>query len=75
MDSMRPQLVRIGGFMATAGLLSIALQAIGFELRILMWIDLMGPEIGWAIRFGLVIVGAALFAIGRFTAAPSKAAG
>ncbi len=75
MDSARPHMVKIGGFLATAGLVSIALQAIGFELRILMWIDVMGPAIGWAIRFGLVVVGAIVFALGRFTGATSRAPG
>lgn len=61
-------LVKVGGFLATAGLISIALQAINFELRILMWIDIWGTSVGWAIRIAMVVLGALLFGVGKLTA-------
>lgn len=54
----------IGSFMAIAGLISIALYFFGYELKILMWIDNWGETVGWAIRGGLVVVGAALWLFG-----------
>ncbi len=54
----------IGGFLALAGILSIVLHFIGYNLRILMWIDRWGMGVGWGIRGGLVVVGGVLFFIG-----------
>jgi hypothetical protein len=55
------QLRSIAGFVAIAGVISSVLTLFGYELRILMWIDLWGTGVGWAIRAGLVVVGAAVF--------------
>ncbi|MEM6533782.1 MAG: hypothetical protein AAF654_14255 [Myxococcota bacterium] len=55
------QLASIGSFMALAGIISTLLSFVGYELRILMWIDMWGTGIGWVIRIGLIVVGAALF--------------
>jgi hypothetical protein len=55
-----------GGFLASAGALSIVLYFIGYNLRILMWIDAGGPAMGWAIRIGLVLIGAVVFGVGKF---------
>lgn len=54
----------IGGFLALAGILSIILHFVGYNLRILIWIDRWGAGVGWGIRIGLVAVGAILFVIG-----------
>ena len=54
----------IGGFLALAGVLSIALHFIGWNLKILMWIDNWGTPAGWAIRIGLIVVGAIVYLIG-----------
>ncbi len=51
----------IGSFMAIAGLISIALFFFGYELKILMWIDNWGETVGWLIRGGLVVIGAAIW--------------
>jgi hypothetical protein len=60
MDKTR--LRSIGASVALAGLASIVLALIGFNLRILMWIDLWGEGVGWAIRAAIVVVGGAIFA-------------
>lgn len=48
-------------FLAFAGLMSIVLNLVGYNLRVLMWIDLWGDIVGWVIRVGLLVGGAALF--------------
>jgi hypothetical protein len=55
------QLRSIAGFVVIAGVISSVLALFDYELRILMWIDLWGTGVGWAIRAGLVVVGAGLF--------------
>jgi len=49
------------GFIAFAGLMSIVLNLVGYNLRILMWIDLWGDTVGWLIRVALLVGGVALF--------------
>ena len=49
------------GFLVFAGLLSIVLNLVDYNLRILMWIDLWGDVVGWLIRAGLVVGGGVLF--------------
>ncbi|MBW2526952.1 MAG: SPFH domain-containing protein [Deltaproteobacteria bacterium] len=52
---------KAGPALVVAGLLSIVLSVIGFNLRILLWIDAWGPLVGWGIRVGLVLVGAVIW--------------
>jgi hypothetical protein len=54
----------IGGFLALAGLLSIALHFFHYNLRILTWIDRWGAGAGWGIRIGLVVLGGILLLAG-----------
>ena len=56
----------VGGFVAVAGIASIVLYFIGYNLTYLMWIDAGGPAMGWLIRLGLVIGGGVLFGVGKF---------
>lgn len=51
----------LGSFIAILGLASIALFFFDYELKILGWINNWGDNIAWAIRGGLVVIGAALF--------------
>lgn len=51
----------VGMYMAIAGIASIVLLFMNMNLSLLMWIDGWGETTGWAIRIGLVVVGAALF--------------
>jgi hypothetical protein len=55
----------IGAFLALAGIISIVLHFVGYNLRILMWIDSWGAGVGWGIRIGLIILGAVLFLVAR----------
>ncbi len=48
-------------YLALGGIISIVLNYMDRNLSILMWIDNWGATTGWAIRIGLVIIGAALF--------------
>lgn len=58
---MLDKLRSLAGLCAVAGLVSIVLSLVGYNLRILMWIDLWGETVGWLIRAGLVVGGAAVF--------------
>lgn len=51
----------LGMYLALGGIISIVLNYMDRNLSILMWIDNWGETTGWAIRIGLVVVGAALF--------------
>lgn len=58
-------LQKVGGALFVYGLLSAALWFVHMNLIILMWMDLGGPEIGWAIRGVMILGGAAMWGIGR----------
>ena len=45
------------------GIGSAALNFIGYEFRLLSWIDTWGETVGWAIRGALFAAGAALYVI------------
>ncbi len=54
-------LSNLGGALALFGIISSVLYFLEMNLRILMWVDMWGPTVGWAIRGGLIVVGAVLF--------------
>lgn len=58
---MLDKLRSFAGFLAFAGLMSIVLNLVDYNLRILMWIDLWGDVVGWMIRVSLLVGGVALF--------------
>ena len=58
-------LMNIGGFMAIAGIASIVMSFFDYNLKILLWIDMWGPTVGWVIRIALIVVGALLYFVGR----------
>jgi hypothetical protein len=64
---------RIGGLMVLLGAGSAVLGLVGMEFRLLMWIELWGPAIGWMIRGALVVVGAGLWLVGHKQEAASPA--
>lgn len=55
----------VGKFLAAAGVLSIVLNFIGWNLKILMWIDNWGTGAGWGIRIGIVVLGVVLILVGK----------
>lgn len=55
----------IGMYLAIFGIGSIVLNQFGYEFSILMWIDNWGPTVGWTIRISAIVIGAALFFLGK----------
>ncbi|ARV10267.1 hypothetical protein BTO05_11690 [Winogradskyella sp. PC-19] len=58
---------KVGTYMAIAGLLLIVLPFFGLTLRLLGWIDELGETAAWAIKIGLIVVGAVLFFLDKPT--------
>ncbi len=67
MENIKSYLMSAGGFIALAGIISIALYFIGYNLRILMWINTWGQTVAWIIRIGLVVLGGALYLMGKLS--------
>jgi hypothetical protein len=65
----------LGKWLAIFGVGSIILNFFGMEFRILFWLDLWGPQVGWAIRIGMAVGGAVLMFVGsRTEGAPASTA-
>ena len=56
---------KLGGYIALFGVLAIVLPYFNLQMRLLGWIDSWGENVSWAIKIGLIVVGAALFLIGN----------
>lgn len=56
---------KIGGYVAIAGILLIVLPFFGLTIKFLGWIDELGTTPAWAIKIGLVVVGAIMFFTGK----------
>ena len=50
----------LGVLLALYGLLSCVLYFFDYNLRILMWVDLWGPLVGWGLRVAFILGGGAL---------------
>ena len=61
MDFIKSKLSSIGALMAVFGVASSILSFFDYNLKLLMWVDLWGTTMGWVIRIGLIVGGAALF--------------
>ncbi len=78
MDFIKSKLSAVGAFLAGVGLLSIILNILyvfhiaSLEVRILMWIDNWGTKVGWVIRIGITVAGAALYLIGNISGKSSQ---
>lgn len=55
----------LGGLLFIFGLGSFVLNFLGMEFTLLSWIDNWGPTTGFAIRVGLIVIGGALWLLGR----------
>lgn len=55
----------IGSTLLLFGIGSIVLNFFNYEFSLLSWIDNWGVGVGWAIRIAMIVVGAALFFMGR----------
>jgi hypothetical protein len=56
-------LSKLSIFLILAGLISSVLYLAHMNLRILMWIDEWGPDVGWMIRGGILAAGVALWVL------------
>ncbi|WP_346882727.1 hypothetical protein [uncultured Algibacter sp.] len=56
---------KIGGYIAIFGVLAIVLPFFNLQLRLLTWIDNWGETVSWAIKIGLIVIGAVLFLMGN----------
>ncbi|MFO0871077.1 MAG: hypothetical protein U0935_19305 [Pirellulales bacterium] len=63
---------RLGANLIFFGLGSIVLNLLNFEFVILMWIDLWGPTVGWAIRLGLIGLGVVLMVAAKLRSPPTE---
>lgn len=53
-----------GWTLILVAVLSAVLPYLGLQLLFVAWIDTWGPAIGWAIRGGLALIGAAMVVAG-----------
>lgn len=63
-----------GGLLFILGLGSFLLNLMSMEFKLLSWIDSWGPTVGIVIRVGLIVVGGALWFVGRKREAAQPAA-
>lgn len=56
---------RIGRFLLIFGIGSVVLYFLNMQFIILAWVDMWGPEVGWAIKVGMIVVGAVLWFLGN----------
>lgn len=56
---------KIGGYMAVIGIALIILPFIGLTVRFTDWIYNWGETVAWAIKIGLIVIGAVLFFMGK----------
>jgi len=64
----------LGGWLFFFGIGSMVLFFLGMEFKLLSWIENWGPDVAWAIRGGLAVVGGALWFFGRKKPEPEPAA-
>jgi len=56
---------KIGGYMVFFGLFAIVLNFFDRVPSILMWIYNWGEGVAWAIKIGLIVIGAVMFFMGK----------
>jgi hypothetical protein len=69
MNFIREKLASIGVFCVLAGIISSALQLIGYELRIFRALDQASPLMAWGVRLGFIVIGVILYVLGPKEAA------
>jgi hypothetical protein len=55
----------IGGLLFFFGIGSIVLNLVGFEFKLMMWIDNWGIQTGWVIRGAMALAGGGLWLVGQ----------
>jgi len=63
----------IGGWLLFFGIGSIILNFLGREFVLLSWIDTWGPNVGWGIRIGFAVIGAAMYFLAPKKTEPAPA--
>ena len=63
----------IGWLLVILGPGSFVLNLIGYDFKLLMWIDNWGVEVGWAIRGAMVVAGGGLLFLGMKSEAAEAA--
>lgn len=58
--SIASKVTGVGVLLALYGLVSSVLYFFDYNLRILMWVDVWGPLVGWGLRIGFILGGGAL---------------
>lgn len=56
---------KAGIYIVIFGIASIILPLFDLQLKLLMWVDNWGETVSWAIKIGLIVIGAVLFFIGN----------
>lgn len=56
---------KIGGYLAIIGIALIVLPYFGLTIMFLGKIDELGVTTAWAIKIGLIVIGAALYFMGK----------
>lgn len=64
----------LGGLLFLLGVGTFVLNYFNMQFKVLSWIDTWGPQVSLGIRVGLIVVGAALWFMGRKKAVPAEAA-
>ncbi len=62
----RSRIANFGGFLCLLGIFSSIVQIGGCEMRLLRPLNDQPPTTAWAVRIGLVILGAAIFAVASY---------
>jgi len=62
----------IGSLFVFLGAGSLVLNRLGIEFIWLIWIDNWGPNVGMAIRIGMIAVGAVLWLVGSKRGSPNN---
>lgn len=57
MDKISGFLTRIGILFVSLGILSFGLMTVGLNLKVLVWLDYWGSNIGVIIRFVIIVLG------------------
>lgn len=56
---------KIGSFMAVIGIAAVVFGLMDRVPKILFWIYNWGETVAWAIKIGLIVIGGALFFMGK----------
>lgn len=55
---------KVGSFLVVIGLMAVVLHFFNYAPRLLLWIYSWGNGPAWAIKIGIILLGAALYLLG-----------